>query len=149
MYVLFIYWLNLWFVFKDNVLRWERAVQDDEDALESAKQAEQKQLQEIDKDMRELDRLKAERLNKKSEVDAMDEQIGKVSHLIFFVITKRTLHRYGPQHLNNHVLNFYFVNLCRQGEKLDPSQKKFKPSKNSFPVLSQRWNSAKQIATLF
>ena len=63
----------------DNVLRWERAVQDDEDALESAKQAEQKQLQEIDKDMRELDRLKAERLNKKSEVDAMDEIIGKVS----------------------------------------------------------------------
>lgn len=62
---------------KDNVLRWERAVQDDEDALESAKQAEQKQLQEIDKDMRELDRLKAERLNKKSEVDAMDEIIGK------------------------------------------------------------------------
>ncbi|XP_026271914.1 structural maintenance of chromosomes protein 1A [Frankliniella occidentalis] len=62
---------------KDNVLRWERAVQDDEDALESAKQAEQKQLQEIDKDMRELDRLKAERLNKKSEVDAFDELIGK------------------------------------------------------------------------
>ncbi|KAK3931183.1 Structural maintenance of chromosomes protein 1A [Frankliniella fusca] len=62
---------------KDNVLRWERAVQDDEDALESAKQAEQKQLQEIDKDMRELDRLKAERLNKKSEADAFDELIGK------------------------------------------------------------------------
>lgn len=54
-------------------------MQDDEDALESAKQAEQKQLQEIDKDMRELDRLKADRLNKKSEVDAMDEIIGKVS----------------------------------------------------------------------
>lgn len=66
-------------VLVDNVLRWERAVQDDEDALESAKQAEQKQLQEIDKDMRELDRLKADRLNKKSEVDAMDEIIGKVS----------------------------------------------------------------------
>lgn len=66
------------FLCLDNVLRWERAVQDDEDALESAKQAEQKQLQEIDKDMRELDRLKAERLTKKSEVDAMDEIIGKV-----------------------------------------------------------------------
>lgn len=62
---------------KDNVLRWERAVQDDEDALESAKQAEQKQLQEIDKDMRELDKLKADRLNKKSDVDAFDEHIGK------------------------------------------------------------------------
>lgn len=62
---------------KDNVLRWERAVQDDEDALESAKQAEQKQLQEIDKDMRELDRLKAERLTKKSEADAMEEIIAK------------------------------------------------------------------------
>lgn len=58
-------------------------MQDDEDALESAKQAEQKQLQEIDKDMRELDRLKAERLNKKSEVDAMDEVIGKVKAPLF------------------------------------------------------------------
>ncbi|GLH03186.1 Structural maintenance of chromosomes protein [Gryllus bimaculatus] len=60
-----------------NVLRWERAVQDDEDALETAKQAEQKQMGEIDRDMRELDGLKSERLNKKTEVDAMEDQIGK------------------------------------------------------------------------
>merc|ERR1712232_246419 len=32
---------------QSNVSRWERAVQDDEDALEQAKQAEQKQMQEI------------------------------------------------------------------------------------------------------
>lgn len=62
---------------QNNVLRWERAVQDDEDALETAKQAEQKQMSDIDRDMRELDGLKSERLNKKTDVDAMEEQIGK------------------------------------------------------------------------
>ncbi|KAG8231458.1 hypothetical protein J437_LFUL000175 [Ladona fulva] len=61
----------------NNVLRWERAVQDDEDELERGKAAEHRQMTEIDKDMRDLDRLKSERLAKKSEVDAMEEQIGK------------------------------------------------------------------------
>nr|CAD7567859.1 unnamed protein product [Timema californicum] len=62
---------------RNNVLRWERAVQDDEDALETAKQAEQKQMADIERDMRELDSLKSERLAKKTEVDAMEDQIGK------------------------------------------------------------------------
>lgn len=62
---------------KNNVLRWERAVCDDEDELERANQAKHKQMTEIDKDMRELERLKSERLNKKNDVDAMEEQIGK------------------------------------------------------------------------
>ncbi|XP_063237395.1 structural maintenance of chromosomes protein 1A isoform X2 [Bacillus rossius redtenbacheri] len=62
---------------RNNVLRWERAVQDDEDALEAAKQAEQKQMADIEKDMRELDVLKSERTTKKSEVDAMEDLIGK------------------------------------------------------------------------
>ncbi|XP_046405927.1 structural maintenance of chromosomes protein 1A [Ischnura elegans] len=61
----------------NNVLRWERAVQDDEDELERGKLAEHRQMTEIDKDMRDLDRLKSERLAKKTEVDGMDEQIGK------------------------------------------------------------------------
>lgn len=58
--------------------RWERAVHDDEDELERAKQAEQKQMAEIETDMKEVDRLKAQRQTKKQEVDQMDEVISKV-----------------------------------------------------------------------
>jgi structural maintenance of chromosome 1 len=60
------------------VTRWERAVHDDEDELERAKQAEQKQMSEIEMDMKEVDRLKAQRQTKKQEVDQMDEVISKV-----------------------------------------------------------------------
>jgi len=35
-------------------------------------------MAEIDKDMKEVDRLKAERLTKKSDVDSMEENIAKV-----------------------------------------------------------------------
>jgi len=65
------------------VLRWERAVQDDEDELETAKQSEQKQMADIERDMRRLDVLKSERLAKKSEVDSMDDLIGKVCNWLF------------------------------------------------------------------
>lgn len=62
---------------QNNVLRWERAVSDDEDELERAKQAEKKQMKEIEKDMAEVDRLKASKLTKKTDVDAMEEHISK------------------------------------------------------------------------
>ncbi|KAF2355591.1 SMCs flexible hinge, partial [Trinorchestia longiramus] len=62
---------------QSNVAKWERAVQDDEDALEQAKQAEQKQMSEIDKAMRDLDKKRSEKLAKKSECDEMDDEIGK------------------------------------------------------------------------
>lgn len=67
------------FFYLDNVTRWERAVHDDEDELERAKQAEQKQMSEIEMDMKEVDRLKAQRQTKKQEVDQMDEVISKVN----------------------------------------------------------------------
>lgn len=62
---------------QNNVLRWERAVNDDEDELDRAKLAEKKQMKDIEKDMAEVDRLKASKLTKKSEVDAMEEHISK------------------------------------------------------------------------
>lgn len=62
---------------QSNVARWERAVQDDEDALEQAKQAELKQMGEIDKSMRDLEKKRSEKLAKKSECDEMDDEIGK------------------------------------------------------------------------
>lgn len=58
--------------------RWERSVNDDEEELERAKQAEQKQLSEIDKDMRKLDDLKSQRMSKKNDVDNMEEEMALV-----------------------------------------------------------------------
>lgn len=60
------------------MIRWERTVHDDEEELERAKQAEQKQMTEIELDVKEVDRLKAQRQIKKQEVDQMDEVISKV-----------------------------------------------------------------------
>ncbi|XP_034936971.1 structural maintenance of chromosomes protein 1A [Chelonus insularis] len=62
---------------ESNVLRWERAVQDAEDKLESARQTEANQKAEIDNDEAQMDRLKSERSNKKLEVDHKEEDIGK------------------------------------------------------------------------
>uniref|UniRef100_A0A1Q3F7A2 Structural maintenance of chromosomes protein n=1 Tax=Culex tarsalis TaxID=7177 RepID=A0A1Q3F7A2_CULTA len=60
-----------------NVTRWERAVQDDEDSLETFKQAEIRQRQEIEKDKERIEKMKAEKNTKKSAVDGMDEETAK------------------------------------------------------------------------
>lgn len=61
----------------DNVSRWERTVNDEEERLEACKKAEQKQREEIDKDSRQVEELKAKRLSKRQECDSMDEDMGK------------------------------------------------------------------------
>ena len=61
--------------------RWERSVNDDEEELDIAKQAEQKQMSEIDKDMRKLEAFKTEKMSKKNDLDNMDEEIAKVRAL--------------------------------------------------------------------
>lgn len=60
-----------------NVLRWERAVQDAEDKLESAKQTESNQKAEIDHDETQMEQLKLARNAKKMEVDQKEDEIGK------------------------------------------------------------------------
>ncbi|XP_051155840.1 structural maintenance of chromosomes protein 1A [Leptopilina boulardi] len=62
---------------ESNVLRWERAVQDAEDKLESARQAESNQKAEIENDETQMEKLKSQRTAKKMEVDSKDEEIGK------------------------------------------------------------------------
>ncbi|XP_043267117.1 structural maintenance of chromosomes protein 1A [Venturia canescens] len=62
---------------ESNVLRWERAVQDAEDKLESARQTEINQKTEIDNDETQMEKLKSTRSAKKMEVDQKDEEIGK------------------------------------------------------------------------
>lgn len=57
--------------------RWERTVNDEEERLESCKKQEQKQREEIDKDLRQVEQLKAERLSKKQECDSMEDEVGK------------------------------------------------------------------------
>lgn len=63
--------------FLGNVSRWERTVNDEEERLESAKKQEQKQRDDIDRDLRQVDELKAERLSKKQECDNMEDEVGK------------------------------------------------------------------------
>lgn len=60
-----------------NVQRWERTVQDDEDSLESLKQAEKRHRDEIDKDKEKIETLKLDKQNKKKLVDEMEEDTSK------------------------------------------------------------------------
>ncbi|XP_072949682.1 structural maintenance of chromosomes protein 1A [Epargyreus clarus] len=58
-----------------NVTRWERTVQDGEDELEAGRQAEAKQRQDIDRELRRADALKAERAAARARLDAADDAV--------------------------------------------------------------------------
>ena len=62
---------------ESNVLRWERAVQDAEDKLESARQTEINLKSEIDNDETQMEKLRSLRNAKKMELDQKEEEIGK------------------------------------------------------------------------
>jgi structural maintenance of chromosome 1 len=59
------------------VERWERTVQDDEDSLETYKQTELRQRQDIEKDKQKIEQLKLEKSTKKALVDQMEEETSK------------------------------------------------------------------------
>ncbi|XP_076287137.1 structural maintenance of chromosomes protein 1A-like isoform X3 [Lasioglossum baleicum] len=61
---------------ESNVLRWEQAVQDAEDKLESARRVESNQKMEMDHDATRIEQLKSERDMKKLKVDQKDDEIG-------------------------------------------------------------------------
>lgn len=50
---------------------------DEEDRLDACKKAELKQREEIDKDSRQVEELKSQRLSKKQECDYIEEEVGK------------------------------------------------------------------------
>ncbi|XP_053610167.1 structural maintenance of chromosomes protein 1A [Plodia interpunctella] len=60
-----------------NVTRWERTVQDVEDELEAARQAEAKLRVDIDRDLRRGDSLKADRAAAKGRLDHGEEDVNK------------------------------------------------------------------------
>lgn len=66
-------------MYTENVTRWERAVQDAEDELEGGRQAEAKQRQDIDAELRRADGLKAERGAARARHEAAEEAVNKVS----------------------------------------------------------------------
>lgn len=78
--------MPLYFFLVANVERWERSVNDDEEELDRAKQAEQKQMSEIDKDMRKLDDFKSQRMSKKNDLDNMEEDMALVIINIYIYI---------------------------------------------------------------
>ena len=53
-------------------------IQDDEDALESAKKVEQTQMAEIDADMRDVDTLKQTKAFLKTQCDKLEEDVKNV-----------------------------------------------------------------------
>lgn len=57
----------------ENVTRWERTVQDGEDELDVNRQAEAKQRQDIDRELRRADALKAERAAARARQDRADD----------------------------------------------------------------------------
>lgn len=50
---------------------------DDEEELEKVRKVEAKHRQEIDKDLQSIEKLKSDKVNKKMECDAMEEEVGK------------------------------------------------------------------------
>ncbi|XP_048478795.1 structural maintenance of chromosomes protein 1A [Plutella xylostella] len=60
-----------------NVTRWERCVQDGEDELEAGRQAEAKQRQDIDRELRRAEALKAERAAAKASHEQRDQDTEK------------------------------------------------------------------------
>lgn len=68
-----------WWIFNisENVERWERSVQDEEDALEGLKTAEARYLKEMDEEKEKMEKFKQEKQAKKQAVDDMEEDISK------------------------------------------------------------------------
>lgn len=62
---------------KDNVDRWERVVQDEDDALENQKRSETAQRAAIEEDNQKIERLKQDKQAKKAQVDQMEEEMAK------------------------------------------------------------------------
>lgn len=62
---------------QSNVQRWQGSVSEDERELEKCRLAEQKQMADIDQDMRQLDTLKADKLALRHEVEEREEEINK------------------------------------------------------------------------
>merc|ERR1719210_211499 len=58
-----------------NVQKFERTVQDDEDALETARKIEQTQMGEIDTDMKDVDKLKQNKSYLKGQLDKLEEDV--------------------------------------------------------------------------
>jgi hypothetical protein len=63
----------------ENVTRWERTVQDGEDELEAGRQAEAKQRQDIDRELRRADAAKAERAAARARLQTQEDSLEKVS----------------------------------------------------------------------
>ncbi|XP_077485718.1 structural maintenance of chromosomes 1 isoform X2 [Amblyomma americanum] len=62
----------------ENVRKWQKTVEDDEQELESLRQAEQAQMHSIDEQMQALEKLKSSKISKKQELDAAEESMGEI-----------------------------------------------------------------------
>jgi structural maintenance of chromosome 1 len=66
-------------VFSEAIVeRWQRSVSDDQEELERAKQAEEKQLSDIGKEIKKVEEMKSMRMCQKNDLDNMDEGMALV-----------------------------------------------------------------------
>uniref|UniRef100_A0A1B0D6M0 Structural maintenance of chromosomes protein n=1 Tax=Phlebotomus papatasi TaxID=29031 RepID=A0A1B0D6M0_PHLPP len=80
---------------KKNVQRWERTVQDEEDALDTFKQAESRYRAEIESDKKHIEELKQEKQAKKTQVDQMESDTAKARRDVAQLA--KELHNLGTQ----------------------------------------------------
>ncbi|XP_067127800.1 structural maintenance of chromosomes protein 1A [Centruroides vittatus] len=62
----------------ENMRKWTKTVEEDEEELVKLKKAETTQMQLIDEEMQNLERLKNSKISKKTDVDAMEDEITEV-----------------------------------------------------------------------
>jgi len=93
--------------FTENVERWERSVQDEEDALEGLKLAEARYLKEIDEDKEKMEKFKQDKQAKKQAVDDMEEDISKARKDVANLA--KEIHNVGSHPM---VINYSLVLKC-------------------------------------
>lgn len=63
---------------KENVKRWERVVGEEEHNLQVARETEKKEMQAIEEEMKKVEQLKNDKIAKKTECDAVEDEITEV-----------------------------------------------------------------------
>ena len=95
-----------------NVQKFERAVQDDEDALETAKKIEAQQMSEIDGDMRDVDKLKQNKGFLKSQCDKYEDEVNAARREVAGVVKEMQSANKGINQVWR--LTQFFVNFFRK-----------------------------------
>ncbi|OTF73250.1 hypothetical protein BLA29_005938, partial [Euroglyphus maynei] len=62
----------------ENVKRWERVVEEEENNLEMARETEKREMQAIEEEMKKVEQLKNDKISKKTECDSVEDEITEI-----------------------------------------------------------------------